>query len=219
MAGMSGFEHTCDTGKVNISQFKRTIHCSGLNFDEVSIIWDFYVAHSFASACGQAITLEEYGWANTVSKVNGLPKLEEELMSSSGVEKLCCIRSTSIKDTLSACDLSGTVICVEHPRIVLQQLYELNYNENEEIHVSSKESRIIALFRHIRNALAHGNTYFFENGMVLLEDKESSKITAKILIKKQTLLDWIYIIDKNERFYRRPTSEEVVGSEMEENAN
>ena len=34
-----------------------------------------------------------------------------------------------------------------------------------------------------------------------MEDKEGSKVTAKILIKQQTLLDWIAIIDKNQRYY------------------
>ena len=43
---------------------------------------------------------------------------------------------------------------------------------------------------------------FFDNGTVLLEDKDGAKITAEILINQQTLLDWIKIIDKDERFYR-----------------
>lgn len=52
---------------------------------------------------------------------------------------------------------------------------------------------INCLFRHIRNSFSHANTYFFDNDYMLLEDKEKNRITARILIKQQTLLDWIKI--------------------------
>lgn len=58
-----------------------------------------------------------------------------------------------------------------------------------------------SILTHIRNAFAHGNTYFFENGNTLLEDKNRNIITARILLKLQTLLDWIGLIDKEQRFY------------------
>lgn len=35
----------------------------------------------------------------------------------------------------------------------------------------------------------------------MLEDMDKSKITAAILVRQQTLLDWIALIDKGERFY------------------
>ena len=34
----------------------------------------------------------------------------------------------------------------------------------------------------MRNALAHGNTYFFDNEMCLFEDKDGSKKTASIIV-------------------------------------
>ena len=66
------------------------------------------------------------------------------------------------------------------------------------------------MFTHIRNAFAHGNTYFFENGNVLLEDKDGNKITARILIAVQTLVDWIRLIDKDSIIYP------VLSEEIEE---
>ena len=65
------------------------------------------------------------------------------------------------------------------------------------------ESRIKALFRHMRNSFAHGNTYFFDNNMVLLEDKDGGKITATILLPVHSLVDWIFIVDKNGNYYSR----------------
>ena len=58
-----------------------------------------------------------------------------------------------------------------------------------------------SVLTHIRNAFAHGNTYFFDNGNVMLEDKNKGIITARIIIKQQTLLDWIFIIDKEKKYY------------------
>lgn len=84
------------------------------------------------------------------------------------------------------------------------QNYHITVDENDIPVFDSNnpaESKLTAFFRHIRNAFAHANTYFFDNGIVLLEDKDKSKLTAAILIKQQTLLDWIKVIDKGENYY------------------
>ena len=74
-------------------------------------------------------------------------------------------------------------------------------DEFEQTKLESKESRIKCLFRHIRNSLAHGDTFFFDNGNLLLEDKDKSTITARILINQQTLIDCIKVIDKEGKRY------------------
>jgi hypothetical protein len=35
----------------------------------------------------------------------------------------------------------------------------------------------------------------------MLEDKNNGTVTARIIIRQQTLLDWIFIIDKEARYY------------------
>ena len=133
-----------------------------------------------------------------------LKEIESNLMHIAGIDKLCCIRSKKIDNTLKACDLYENEICVEHPRAVIQRKFTLEIDENEKISFAGGqggEKRIDCLFRHIRNSFAHTNTYFFNNGNVLLEDKDGTKITSMILIKGQTLLDWIHYIDKDNRFY------------------
>lgn len=37
--------------------------------------------------------------------------------------------------------------------------------------------------------------------MMLLEDKNGGKITARILMNQKVLLDWIKLIDKKEKYY------------------
>lgn len=207
MASMRGFLHSCKESKVDIQTYKKTLRDSLFSYDQVEVIWDFYVSHSLAGTSGQSISLENYGW-NLNNHGKTLADIEKKLMMKAEIDKLCCIRSSTIKDTLVACDLSNDKICIEHPRIVIQQKYSVTVDENEKIKFTGGgENRVICLFRHIRNALAHANTYFFDNGLMLLEDKDKTKtkdktkITGMILIRQQTLLDWIGIIDKEQKFY------------------
>lgn len=201
MAGMNGFSHLCNGKKVDIQNYKKTLRKSLFSYDQVEVIWDFYVSHSLAETGGQTISLEEYGW-NLNARKKVFADIEKELMIIAGIDKLCCIRSNTIKDTLMACDLSNDKICIEHPRIVIQQKYSITVDENEIMKFSSsRENRLKCLFRHIRNSFAHANTYFFDNGYMLLEDKDNNKTTGMILIRQQTLLDWIGIIDKEQKFY------------------
>ena len=201
MAGMNGFKHDCESIKENISEFKKSIEESPYDTKERLAIWDFYVTHNLAGDCGLQISLENYGWDLGSSKRQKiLNQIESDLMRIANISKMCCIRAKSIKDTLNESAMSGFHICVDHPRIVLMQKYSVTVDENENLKFAGGgESRIHCLFRHIRNSFAHSNTYFFENENVLLEDKDGSTITARILINKQTLIDWISYIDKEKK--------------------
>ena len=200
MSGMNGFVHRCIVPKVNVIPFRNTINSTGFTDEEIKKIWEFYVTKSMAEKSSQSVKLENYGWDINQSKTTGLPALENELSNAADSCVMCFVRARTIKDTLSAMDLSNSMICTEHPRAVLKQEYRYDHNENEEVQIESGESRIVCLFRHIRNAFAHGNTYFFENGNLLFEDKdkgESGAISARIIIPQRALLTWIQIVDKD----------------------
>ena len=122
---------------------------------------------------------------------------EKELAENAGIESFYMIRTKTIKDTLILLGLGNRTIYIEHPRAVLTQKYSVNVDEKENMQLKSEESRVKCLFRHIRNSFAHGNTYFFENDMMLLEDKDKNTITARILMPRKSLLSWIDIVDKN----------------------
>ena len=100
-------------------------------------------------------------------------------------------------------DLYDDDICISHAKAVLIQKFKCNPDENEQVKIESIESRINAIFRHIRNSFAHGNTFFFDNGMCLLEDKDGSSITAEILIHQKSLVEWIYIVDRDNKYYKK----------------
>lgn len=196
MAGSDGYVHNCSETKVEKIKYRKSLKESGFTDEECNKIWDFYVSRSFAAQTGLSISLESYGWKDTMSKTDGLPALESKLASCAGFSQFIIIRSKTIKDTLANLDLSNGRICIAHPRAVMLQNYSYLIDENENVKLKSDESRITAIFRHIRNALAHGNTYFFDNDMCLMEDKDGNKTTASILIARNVLLDWISIIEK-----------------------
>ena len=190
-------KHICTSEKYDIQNRKMAIKDSGFSADEVNLIWDFYVTKSPAEQSAQSISFTNYGWAETTNKENGYPALEKALAESAGIESFNMIRTRTIKDTLNLVGLGDGTICIEHPRAVLTQKYSVKVDEKEDLQLKPEESRVKCLFRHIRNSFAHGNTYFFENDMMLLEDKDKSTITARILIPRKSLLSWIDIVDKD----------------------
>lgn len=202
MAGMTGFVHSCGNKKTEIGPFKKSIRESAFSSEQVSMIWDFYVVKSFASVTGLGHSLKDYGWSATPKGTHGHIELERQLAVNAGVTGICSIRAKTIKDTLEAMDLSAGRICIDHPRIVLMQDYSVSIDENENFAFNNDEGRIKCIFRHIRNALAHGNTFFFENGMLLMKDFSGKTCSAGIMIPQHSLLDWISIVDYNQSFYR-----------------
>lgn len=206
MNGKVGFEHDCTELKMDRRQFKKSLKDSNLSHAQINVIWDFYVTHALSGGTGLERSLEDYGWSRDDNKKTGYPAIEKALSNSADFcGLLCFIRAKRCDATLAAMDLWDDRICIEHPRAVMLRKYTVQVDENENLQFAggqNSENNVISLFRHMRNAFAHANTYFFDNGMLLLEDKDGGKITAEILIKQQTLLDWIKLIDVKEKFYK-----------------
>lgn len=187
--------------KAKISLYKKSIHEIGLSSDAEAIIWDFYVTRSFASSTSQKRSVNTFGIAQIPIK---------QMMTAARIstEDFVIIPCTTMPATLKNLDFetSGknidgkameTEIDIDRPRLCCIQKFTVKDDQG----VSPNGSPAECLFTHIRNAFAHGNTYFFDNGNVLLEDKDGSKITARILIAVQTLLDWIRLIDQKSLVY------------------
>lgn len=184
---------------VKASLYKKSIYSIGLTREEEAIIWDFYVTKSVAASASQKRNVSEYG-------LKQLPY--KEMIASAGIkeERVKILLANSINETLKNFGLDfgkiGTPteeeIDIDELRIVCQTPFSISDEESPKAKYSPAES----LLTHIRNAFAHGNTYFFENQNVLLEDKDNrGAITARILLNVKTLLDWISLIDHEERFY------------------
>ena len=81
--------------------------------------------------------------------------------------------------------------------------------EKNRIAVYNSEGNIfLSVFDHIRNAFAHGRFTIYDDGMIAMEsgknvyDRERQKnmldVRARMLLKKETLLSWIVIIEAGE---------------------
>lgn len=156
----------------------------------------FYVFHSpckNTSAIGK--TLQEYGWSDPWKKPYCL---NEQLKQASTNCKLIFsankldqmdekLKEASLYDDFPS-DLSTERICVH----------------------DCKKNQIMSMFRHIRNAFAHGRLNMREvNGecvfvMEDLGDRKKDKVSARMILRKSTLLKWIDIIESGEREYIKP---------------
>lgn len=192
------FIHNCGLGKVKIKDNIKSI--TDMNFDNKQVIdiLDFYLFHAPVLKSGKDAdefglkSLKSYGWLGN-SAIN---KLEGQLLKASSIAVFCFIKSDSITYTLESMDLADE-ICIHHPRAVLKQNCNASIQEDGTAIISQNETRMECLFRHIRNAFAHNHTYLFDNDNILLEDcDESGKISARILMPKNTLIEWMNIIKK-----------------------
>ena len=172
---------------------KKKYLCSlkSMNFSDKDLvkIYNFYLYKSFAASSPQSIKIQDYGWKATKSCTNGYGAIENALKNKMNIEfhfqkDKKGEKKKSFKQLLLENNMSDTNFDSKKPNAV----FELS---------NPKEPPMVCLFRHIRNAIAHGNTYQFENNNILLEDKYKGKLTARILIKHETLIDWIKVIDKN----------------------
>lgn len=176
--------------------------------DEINMIWDFYVSHApilndqkeKGNGFGYRY-LGDIGWGGSVK----LSELEKELIKSAGLGHFVMIKADEITETLKSMNLNDK-ICWKHPRAVLKQSYTIKVRENGKIDITNSESRMVCLFRHIRNSLAHNRIYLSQDRtMILLEDAEDGgRLSARILIPVHSLVEWIKIVDRNKNFYFKP---------------
>ena len=187
--------------KIVVQDYKKSINQSLFTPDQISMIWDFYVTKAIAESASQRRRASDYGHRE-------LPW--RDMLLSAGVtsNNVKVLLANSINKTLLDFDLEITegkgeskhnrAIEIDTPRIVCLTPYSIADEEKPKARVGEAES----VLTHIRNAFAHGNTYFFDNRMMLLEDKDQrGTITARMVLRCQTLLDWISLIDSSHRFY------------------
>ena len=156
--------------KVEIQAYKKSISETSFTDGEVALIWDFYVTKSIAESSGQKRKVSDYGIKNLPFK---------KMLETAGVseENKKVLLANTINKTLQNFDLeivegSGNnkrskAIEIDVPQIVCLTPYSISDEELPKAKVGEAES----VLTHIRNSFAHGNTYFFDNGFVLLKIK------------------------------------------------
>lgn len=194
------YVHNCGEPQIVLKDFISSIFQMGFSDSDCIAIVDFFLFHapvlstSKSDDCFGLQSLRKLGWVGN----SDMSKLEGQLLKAANMSMFCFIKCDSIDNTLDNMNL-GERVCISHPRAVLKQNYTVSIQEDGGVLLSQKETRMECLFRHIRNALAHNHTYYFTNGNTLLEDcEENGKVSARILIPKQALINWIHIVKKEQ---------------------
>lgn len=208
-----------------IEDYRLTLRDSGwFSEEELSQIIDFYVSHSFSSSA-QKRTLNDYGCKR--------PSLSQ-ICKIAGIEsnRAIILQADSMKKTL--CSLG--FYCEEHSkgknkneirRVVKQRidtsvsrfacLQRYSIADDDGPRAKQGDGDVFCLLRHIRNSLAHSNTFCFPDMKLLLIDRnEQQRVdTAWILIGARVLLDWIQLFDINAKYYLKDKSRDHIKSILE----
>ncbi|WP_028506416.1 hypothetical protein [Ruminococcus sp. FC2018] len=187
--------------RVEVQGYKKSINETDFTDEQIKIIWDFYVTKSVAESVSQKRRISDYGKTQ-------FPWKEMLKVAEVNPENCKILLANSINQSLINYDLDITegkgdnkhnkAIEVGVPKIVCLTPFSIADEEPPKARVGEAES----VLTHIRNAFAHSNTYFFDNNYVMFEDKDSrGAITARIIIKQQTILDWISTVDSEQKYY------------------
>lgn len=157
------------------------------------IIW-FYVIHTICTdLSANGIEITRYGWSKNVWRTE---KLKKYLYNICNFKKnVNFYKASCQQDMKNACEVCN-----------LKKDFSRNIDEERVAFVKVKNyNEILSLFYHIRNSLAHGRIAIKENKkkqiIYILEDGKKSNgrfiVTARMILKEDTLLTWIKIIKNN----------------------
>lgn len=152
----------------------------------------FYVFHTPCKRLSKnSIQIESYGWDNPWLKKNPRAMLFEFAK----FDASRFVSANKLVDMQKKCAESNLSTDFFNNRLT-QRVCFYNCESNE----------WISLFYHIRNALAHGRIAMFPNGdditFVMEDGKSANKegegfyVSARMVLNKSTLLDWIDILEK-----------------------
>ena len=159
--------------------------------DDLKRIILFYV---FNTPCEQlssiSIPLTDYDWPKTVWQNN---ELKDQLFSVAKLKRNETFAvAKSVYDMKDVCQATNLVGRFQDQRNI----------ERIAIYKPASYPEFMAVFYHIRNALAHGRLAMYKHGediVFVLEDgvKKGDKfqVRSRMVLKKSTLLKWISIIE------------------------
>ena len=156
----------------------------------------FFVVHCPCNdVSAKQISLSDYGWSNPWSKPYYLNKQLKEVANK---DLLLCVASNY--DNMEK-ELHNAALYPMFPSDL----------SNERICIyDCKKNQFMSIFYHIRNAFAHGRFDFRilnDEEYYILEDVQPRKntrelkVSARMILKKSTLIKWIDIIENGEKEY------------------
>lgn len=183
---------TCNHEKVDIDQYRCAVVDADCYTDGEKLrIMNFYVANALIQTCKLNRKLSDYGWRGK----RLLGQLEQDFINLCSINPdfFLIARTTKFPKTLIRFDLNvGSKLCISCPRGAMTENCVV---EEGAVKKRGKANRIEIILMHIRNAIAHGNTFIFTNSYIFLLDKNrQGDTTCALLIPSKGLLDFMNCI-------------------------
>lgn len=161
-----------------------------LDDNDFNSLYRFYVLNApYPKHSFQGRSFPDYGWTGSISQ-NGLGKaLDSALSENSGLFYLpgkdTGVKLASLFQQAGLHD--GLLSDIDRERAAIT------------LNTKKGTNNYLRLFRHVRNCFAHGrfilvSTELNPDGVFVMEDRDSYNITARIVLRKRTLLDWSLVV-------------------------
>lgn len=160
-----------------------------LSQEEYYILYTFFVTYSTCeNQSSKKRTFFDYGWAGESIVKSGLKAELETVLPLDGNAHFVFEDTPNLETQFEEHDLqNGKLRFIEEERAVLTKTHGSN--------------KYLKLFYRIRNGLAHGSFALRLNSlaerMIIIQDQDHYCVTARIVLKIDTLLKLIQIIDRN----------------------
>lgn len=170
----------------------------------------FFVIHAFRpNRSSKGKTLKDYKWPKHVWKNTAEVGLKDVLLYSADLH----LKNNTVDAVTRAPISDETIVSVQKldemnqacNRAGLQGNFTRTRDVNRIAVYNSEGNIMLSIFDHIRNSFAHGRFAIYGDGMIALEsgkivyDREKKKqmfeIRARMLLRKETLMQWISIIE------------------------
>lgn len=168
-----------------------------LSMHEYSTLYSFFVTYS---CCGtqsyKKRTFADYGWNEFSRKIgDNTPNPSKYLK-----DALTRIIDLDDKSHFIFTDDDNLKSCFAAVNLTNEKLADYDV-ERAVIAKTNETNRYLKLFYRIRDGFAHGKFKLVlasnQEKMVVIQDDDSHNVTARIIIKLQTLLNMIQVIDKS----------------------
>lgn len=160
-----------------------------LSINEFYLLYSFYVTHSMCrSQSAKKRDFIDYGWENNEIKQTGLKSKLVKILKLDNNPKFVFTAEDDLREQFSNNDLlDGALKDKDTQRAVSAKTEEAN--------------NYFKLFHRVRNGLAHGNFNLVYSSnkerMILIQDSDGCNVTARVVLRLDTLFDFIRVIDKN----------------------
>ena len=160
-----------------------------LSKEEYFLIYSFYVTYSL---CGNQSMkkrcFKDYGWPDDNIRSKELGRALASVLNFDGNKNFCFTEEDNLKEKFSELELfDGFLVNLEFERAVIA--------------FTNGNNKYLKLFYRIRDGFAHGNYVLRysknQTKMIVIQDNDSNKVTARIVLKLDTILQLIRVIDRN----------------------